>query len=404
MANGKPLSMTIDSDSRRRGPVSRSQPPGLRVLHLIDHMGAGGAQRLILDLAESHGTGIEMGIASLRNHCLPEAASRMEQAGVSYTALGFTRRNPSGIHRLWRLIRHWRPDIVHTHLEVSNTFSVIASLFQGDNRPLLVNHLHNDPCLQHSLPFRLAGWLLAPNFAAHIAPTGAIALSVTKAFGNRHQLMEIIPNGIDPAWLEHGPTRRTAALREGAQRVIGTIGRLVPQKSTRTLLQATPRLLAAEPSTRIIVVGDGPLMPELKAEARDLGIGESVSFLGFSADLVSIYSALDVFVLPSRYEGFPISLLEAMAMGTLVVATNVTGISDAVENGINGLLVPYDRPADLACAILQLFSDNHLSNTLRENARDRVRKRYTRDVFAARMESLYTRLCPDTAGVTPGTA
>ena len=396
--------MTIDSDRDRVGSVSRSRTPGLRVLHLIDHMGAGGAQRIVLDLAESRGAGIEMAIASLRSHCLPEAASRMDQAGVSYTALQLTRRNPLGISRLWRLIRRWQPDIVHSHLEVSNTLSVIASLFEGDTRPCLVNHLHNDPCLQHSAAYRLAGWLLAPHFDAHIVPTRTIAISVEKAFGKRHQSLEIIPNGIDPAWLEKGPTRRTAALRDGAKRVIGTIGRLVPQKSTRTLLQATPKLLAAEPSTRIIVVGDGPLMPELKAEASELGIEKSVSFLGYSGDLVSIYSALDVFVLPSRYEGFPISLLEAMAMGTPVVATNIIGNTDALENGKNGLLVPYDSPEDLASAILQLLSDDILRNALCENARKYVRECCTRDIFAARVESLYARLCAESAAATPGAA
>ena len=119
---------------------SRSPARELRVLHLIDHMGAGGAQRVVLDLAESRGPGIEMAIASLRSHCLPEAASRMDGAGVVYRGLGLTWRNPLGIYRVRRWFKEWRPDVVHSHLEVSNTVAVIASLFLGDVRPSLINH------------------------------------------------------------------------------------------------------------------------------------------------------------------------------------------------------------------------------------------------------------------------
>ena len=380
---------------------SRSPARGLRVLHLIDHMGAGGAQRVVLDLAESRGPGIEMAIASLRSHCLPEAASRMDGAGVVYRGLGLTRWNP-GIHRVRRWFREWRPDVVHSHLEVSNTVAVIASLFMGDTRPSLINHLHNDPHQKYSAGHRLAGRLLASHFDAHIVPSKTIAIAMEKAFGKRYRSMELIPYGINPAWLEKGPTPRTAALRGGAKHVIGTVGRLVAQKSTRSLLQAIPRLLAAEPSIRIIIVGDGPLMPELKAEGKRLGIEKAVNFLGFSDDLASIYSALDVFVLPSRYEGFPISLLEVMAMGTPVVATSVMGITDVVENGKNGLLVPYDSPGDLGDAILRLLSDDTLRKALCENAREFVRHGHTRDLMASRVESLYARLCSNTSAEVKG--
>jgi glycosyltransferase involved in cell wall biosynthesis len=396
--------MTDKGGDNPIGSGSCSHVRGLRVLHLIDHMGAGGAQRVVLDLAESRSPGVEMSIASLRSHCLPVAASRMAGAGVVYRGLGLTRRKPFGIHKVRRWFKEWRPDVVHSHLEVSNTYAVIASLFPGDTRPCLINHLHNDPHHQYSIAHRLAGRLLVSRFDAHIVPSKPIAIAMEKAFGKRYRSMEIIPYGIDSMWLKKGPTPRTAGLRGGAKHVIGTVGRLVPQKSTRSLLQATPRLLAAEPSTRIIIVGDGPLMPELKAECKSLGIEETVSFLGFSDDLESIYSALDVFVLPSWYEGFPISLLEVMAMGTPVVATSVIGITDLVEDGKNGLLVPYDSPGDLGSAILRLLSDDSLRHALCENAREIVRHGHTRDVLAARVESLYSRLCSHASTEAKGVA
>lgn len=366
--------------------------PSSRVLHLIDHMGSGGAQRVVLDLIEAGGTAVALAVGSLRSHCLAAAANRLVATDTPYFGLGLTRRRPLAIHRVRSLYRDWRPDVVHSHLEVSNTVAVVAGAMLGRDRPLMVNHQHNDPFQQLSVLHRMAGWLLAPRFEAHIVPSQTVAGAVQKAFGGRCHRLTVIPYGIDREWLDRGTTDRTVLLRGGARHVVGTVGRLVPQKSTRTLVEATPRLLAREPSTRVLIVGDGPLRSQLEALTRELGVAHAVDFLGYSDDLQSIYSALDVFVLPSKYEGFPISLLEVMAMGTPIVATRVTGITDVVSDGRSGLLVPFDDPEALGAAIWRVLSNDHLRGAMREEARQLVRREHTRDIAAARVEALYAEL------------
>jgi len=166
----------------------------------------------------------------------------------------------------------------------------------------------------------------------------------------------------------------------------------VPQKAIHVLLDATPALLHAEPATRVLVVGDGPLRGALEAQARRLGIAHAVEFAGYQEDVVSAYAAMDVFVLPSRDEGFGLVFLEAMAVGVPVIGTRVIGSEDAVEDGATGLLVPYaDAPA-LAQAVRRLLDDTELRCRLRDTAGERVRRSCSREQFAAQVEAVYREL------------
>ena len=142
----------------------------------------------------------------------------------------------------------------------------------------------------------------------------------------------------------------------------------------------------------MLVVGDGPLRHDLEAQARRLGIAHAVEFAGYQEDVVSAYAAMDVFVLPSRDEGFGLVFLEAMAVGVPVVGTRVIGSEDAVEDGTTGLLVPYaDAPA-LTRAVRRLLGDAELACRLRDTAAERVRRVSSREQFAAQVEGIYRGL------------
>ena len=364
----------------------------MRVVHLIDHMGAGGAQRVVLDLVEARDPALEAAVLSLRDACLPDARVRLEAAGASYLGIGLSARAPLALRRLRSSLAQLAPDVLHTHLEFSDTVGVLAALSLGRTRPRVVSHVHNDPAHQYRLAHRLAGRLLAGRTDAHIVASPSLAEAVRSAFANRPRRLEVIPYGIHPRGFDRPRDEQGAALRQGAKRVVGTIGRLARQKATHRLLRATPRLLEAEPSTRVLIVGDGPLRRQLEAESRALGVAEAVDFLGYQSDLSTVYAALDVFVLPSRYEGVPLALLEAMALGVPCVASRVAGIREVVEDGATGLLVDSADPAALAAAILRLFSDAGLRGALCDNARRLVLRDYTRERMVARIEALYREL------------
>jgi glycosyltransferase involved in cell wall biosynthesis len=367
----------------------------VKVLHVIDHMGLGGEQRVVQDLALMHGPDVVPAAWSLRSHQLPGVAERMAAAGVPYRTFGLSAANPFALSTLRRELREISPDVLHLHLEVSTLIGTLAALSLPAPRPVVVASVANDPYRQH-LVHRYAGRALAPAIDLHVTHSRGIRDSVRRAYAGRPRRVEVVSLGIDLHRFDRALASpdRVEDYRRGAGRVVGTLGRLVPQKAIHVLLDATPALLQEDPSTRVLVVGDGPLRGALEAQAQQLGIAHAVRFAGYQDDVVSAYAAMDVFVLPSRDEGFGLVFLEAMAVGVPVVGTRVVGSEDAVEDGVTGLLVPYaDAPA-LARAIQALLDDPELARRLKECAAERVRRLYTREQCAARVEALYREVLP----------
>lgn len=365
----------------------------MKVLHVIDHMGLGGEQRVVQDLAIMRGPDVAAEVWSLRSHELPGTAARMSVAGVPYHTLGFSYGNPRALAGFGRRLRDARPDVLHLHLEYSTLIGALAVRSLPAPRPILVASVANDPYRQRAF-HRWAGRQLAPSIDLHITHSRGIQDSVLRAYARRPRRVECVSLGIDLGRFARALARpeRVAAYRRGAGRVIGTIGRLVPQKAIHVLLDAAPALLQADPATRVLVVGDGPLRGALEAQARGLGIAHAVEFAGYQEDVVSAYAAMDVFVLPSRDEGFGLVFLEAMAVGVPVIGTRVIGSEDAVEDGTTGLLVPYGDAPALARAVRRLLDDGELRCRLRDTAAARVQRSASREQFAVQVEATYRGL------------
>lgn len=364
----------------------------MRVLHLIDHMGLGGEQRIVQDLVETHAPDMELTVWALRRRDLPGAPERLAAAGVPYRALGLTRGNPLGLVGFRSLVRRERPDLLHLHLEYSTLIGTAAALSLGAPRPLLVASVVNDPHRQ-ALIHRCGGRLLAPCIDLHLTISCSIRDAVLRAYGPRTGRVENVGPGIELSRFDGSSVDAgsVAGYRRSARRVVGTVARLATQKAIHVLLEATPLLLRDDPATRVLIVGDGPLRATLEDRARRLGISQAVTFAGYQEDVASAYAAMDVFVLPSRDEGYGLVFLEAMAMGVPVVGTRVVGTTDAVEDGVTGLLVPYaDAPA-LARAVLRILGDPELTRRLRGTAAERVRD-FSRERSTGRVEALYRDL------------
>jgi glycosyltransferase involved in cell wall biosynthesis len=371
----------------------------MRVLHLIDHLGAGGAQTSLVDLVEARGADVEPMVWSLSGRALAESHERLAHAGVRHEVLGLSPANPGAVGRFRRRLAESRPDVVHAHLEFSSTLGIAAVLWLGGGAPPIVVQLVND-LYARPLWARAAGRLLAGRVAGYVAVSPGVCRAAVRAYRGRVRRVAVIPPGIDLRRFDRARADPavTAGLRRGATRVVGTVGRLADQKALHVLLDAVPRLLAQDPGIRVLVVGDGPLRPALERRARRLGVGDAVVFTGHQADVVPAYAAMDVFVLPSRYEGFGIVFLEAMAMGVPVVGTRVVGIEDAVTDGATGLLVPYGDASALAAAVIRLCSDCALRERVCSEAVRKVTRDHGRDVMAARTESFYRELLNGGAG------
>jgi glycosyltransferase involved in cell wall biosynthesis len=173
--------------------------------------------------------------------------------------------------------------------------------------------------------------------------------------------VQVVPLGLElGALLDPAPPatnlRRALGL-EADDFVVGYVGRFVPIKDLPTLLEGFAAALARLPRLRLVLVGDGPLRQELADRAGRLGISRAIRFAGWRRDLPAVYASLDLVVLTSLNEGTPVALIEAMAAGRAVVATDVGGVADVVTDGHTGLLVPAGNPARLAEVLVRLASD-----------------------------------------------
>jgi glycosyltransferase involved in cell wall biosynthesis len=181
---------------------------------------------------------------------------------------------------------------------------------------------------------------------------------------------------------------RASAMPPRAGPLIGAVGRLEPQKGFDVLMRA----LRGVEGASLVLIGEGSERRPLEDLARRLGVDERVVWIGWSDDPRSYLSTCDVFAFPSRFEGFPLAVLEALLARSAVVATDVGSVTEAVRDGETGLLVPAEDPIALAAAIRGLLADEGLRRRLGERGRELVLERFTADHMARAFESLYEEL------------
>jgi glycosyltransferase involved in cell wall biosynthesis len=179
---------------------------------------------------------------------------------------------------------------------------------------------------------------------------------------------------------------------QDSELLIGAIGRLAPQKGFVHLIRAMPQVLAAVPNARLVLAGDGPLERELKDEAVECGVAERVQFLGFRRDILELLTAFDIFALPSLWEGLSISLIEALAAGKPIVATDIDGNREVIDNLETGLLVPPADAGAFAAALLRLLTDRSLAERLAVNARLSAESRFSMERMVEQNLAVYNRV------------
>jgi glycosyltransferase involved in cell wall biosynthesis len=229
------------------------------------------------------------------------------------------------------------------------------------------------------------------------------ALSAVDGF--RADRIEIVANGIDVT--RYGTHPDTGALRERlrldpSRRYVANVARFHPVKDHATLLRAFARVCTARADVDLLLVGDGPLRADLESMVGGFRIQDRVHFLGVRDDIPDILQAIDVFVLSSKSEAASITLLEAMASGTPVIATAVGGNPAIVRDGVDGVLTPRGDAAALAAAMLDLIRDRDTAREMGRSAARRVRERYSLDQTIERYHEIYADLCrPRTASRVP---
>jgi glycosyltransferase involved in cell wall biosynthesis len=361
--------------------------------------GAGGGpeKTILLGAARADGRRHAVTVCYVRNEgdAAYDIDVRAARLGVDYVEV--RQRGPFDLRVLAavrRLVRERGIQIVHAHDYKTDLLALVLARQVGVI-PLATahgwtGHTRRERWLYYPLDRRLLA-----RFPRLIAVSGQIRDELVRA-GAAPDQVQIILNGIDHIAFRRDPGRRHSArdrlgLADG-EWAIGAVGRLAPQKRFDILLEAFARLRQVHPQARLLVAGEGELRGDLTDAARWLGLADVCRFLGHVADIRAFHDGLDALAQSSDYEGTPNAVLEAMALETPVVATDVGGTAELIAHGVHGLLVPRRDPGALAAALEKTLADRPAAALRAAAARTRVEAELS---FAARMravEGIYDEL------------
>jgi GalNAc-alpha-(1->4)-GalNAc-alpha-(1->3)-diNAcBac-PP-undecaprenol alpha-1,4-N-acetyl-D-galactosaminyltransferase len=342
--------------------VSGARARPRRILLVIHSLTAGGAERVLSLLANAWAArGDHVTIATLSAggdrpfFALDPAVERLAlgidgNPGPLLSALGAAGRNVSRLRAIRRAIRAARPDVIMSFMNVTNVLTIVAA--RGTGVPVVATE-HIDPS-QDDIG---ALWTTLRRLTyPHVGRLAVLNERVLEYFPPHIRARSVVvPNPV----VAPGPAAAPPPSRApGAAKTLLAMGRMTGQKGFDLLLEAFARVAGRHPDWTLEIWGEGPLRDDLEAQARALGLGARVRLPGRTGDAYGVLAAADLYVLSSRFEGFPMVLCEAMASGLPVVSFDCrTGPREIVRDGVDGVLVPPGDVAALAAALDALMGD-----------------------------------------------
>jgi glycosyltransferase involved in cell wall biosynthesis len=357
---------------------------------LTHTLGVGGAEELLLNLvARLPRDRFESFVACFENPPGPIGAE-IAAVGVPVTPLGIVPgwRHPFSWFAIVRYLRRVRPQIVHTFMLPASLYGRLAALAAGV--PVIIGtevNIYERKQWHH----RIAERLLATRSACVVASAESVKRAYVRQLGIPADAVRVVYNAVnwDRLHSTAGAGEVRAALGIPADRLlVGVVATLQDKKGHSVLFDAFARTAGLE-NAWLLVVGDGPLRSTLEQYATSVGIHDRVTFCGTRRDLGNLLPAMDVFALPSLWEGLPLALILAMGAGRPVVATRLAGIPEVVSDGETGLLVPPGDAPALGSAIARLCADAVLRARLGAAARGAVRERFGADTYTEAVSGLY---------------
>jgi glycosyltransferase involved in cell wall biosynthesis len=369
----------------------------LNVLQICDHLGwegsrMHGVKRLFAWMIPRFDRDrFDVSLVSLRRRDLSEET--LDSYGVDITYLHKSKFDPSTLPALLKVIDRKGIDVLHLHGYGATTFGRLAAAMRG-----IPAILHEHANLTRTPWFqKIADRALEPATDIAIAVSQSTADFVINARLVPARKVRVVYLGVplDEFSRARGPEEIAAARAElgigDGEIAVGTVTRLHDSKGNSYLVDAATRVLAARPRTRFFLAGEGPLRPALEQQARGLGLGDRFVFVGFVKDVARTLSAFDLSVFPSLWEGTPLTVFEALAMGKPIVATDADGLLDVLTDRRDALIVPRRDAAALADRIVYAIDRPEERASLGAAARV-TGQRYDIAAFVRKMERLYTIL------------
>lgn len=361
-----------------------------RVLHVEQPFDAG-VPRVVAQLVRDQiARGYEVAVAAPRGGQLWD---EIEGTGATSTVWDATRSPGPG---LWSEVRALReiladtaPDLVHLHSAKAGLIGRLA--LRGQIPTVFQPHAWSFEAVGGTYRYLTERWeRLASRWTNVVVCVSEAEAAIGKAAGIGGEFA-VVPNGLDldvwpPPTLEERSAARSELGFGGDERHVVCVGRLSQQKGQDVLLEAWARVDAAVPNARLHLVGDGPMRAELQEAA-----GPGIAFAGHRTDVRTWLVAADVVVIPSRWEGMSLAMLEAMACARPIVATVVAGAEEALGRGA-GILVPPEDPHVLSDALIAVLSDLREHEEIGRRARTRIERTHDERVVAAKIAGLYERL------------
>ncbi|HVP36426.1 MAG TPA: glycosyltransferase family 4 protein [Terriglobales bacterium] len=363
-----------------------------KILHLNTTSSIGGAEQMIIDLAEQTSLDkFRTYVSVLREG---ELLSELRRRHVKFIWLKESTRvyDYKFLRNIVELIRQNRIDLIHSHTWGTDFYGYWGSKISGIP---MISTIHDRYYIFEKWTRRLSYRLFINHIKKIVAVSKDIKGLLIDELKISSQKVRLIYNGINT--LKFQTVENLDMIRDELDLgrhdlVIGNVGNLREVKDHRTLITAFSKIVPLFPRSKLLIVGEGKLKPDLKKLCEELGLGERVLFLGHREDVPFILSLLDVFILPSVSEGCSLSLLEAMAAGKAVVATNVGGNPELVLNGKTGILVPPSQPDQLAEKMIHLLSNEDLRKKMGAEGRKRVKQKFSRESMVKNYEELYSRI------------
>ncbi len=362
----------------------------LKVMQITHDLAIGGLQTVVLNICRAiDRQRFDVSVLCLRRG--GELVAEVERLGVEVVLLP---KKAAGVDywaflKVARILRERRIDVIHTHNTQPLVDGTLGAMLAGVRTIVHTDHARKYPDKRR---YMFAEWVLS-HFVSRIAAVSeATAEDLVKYERVSRRKIVTIPNGVDLA----GAT--VSRDRESMKRSLGIGGkgpvlglgvRLSRQKGITYLLQAMPEVVRRYPDAVLVIAGEGECAPDLKQEAAALGLDGHTLFLGKRLDMPDVLTALDLYVLPSVWEGLPMVLLEAMAAGCPVIATDVGGVGTVLGHGECGSLVEPSNPPALAREILRVLGDESLRRRYSASARARVERRFTTSAMTRKYERLY---------------
>jgi glycosyltransferase involved in cell wall biosynthesis len=360
------------------------------VLHLISSGGYYGAENMLVTLVRAlKALGVESVIAAFRNTQKPhlEILNSAAREKVPVEPISCNGRiDLSTVRGIRECLGRYGARILHTHGYKADIYGY-AAVGCGPTPIIATCHNWTNDTRLVQLYGRCDRWILR-RFPAVVAVSNTVA-TLLRRTGIRAGVIEVVPNGIDVDRFGVDPERLVSTRPKGL--VVGTAGRLVPQKGLLDIVAIAPALLAKFPDTQFFVAGDGPQRAELEVAVRAKGVADAFVFAGTCKDMARVYKAMDIFVLPSLNEAMPMTILEAMAARLPIAATRVGGIPEIVDDDCGRLFSAGDQ-AGLIAAVSDLLSDAQKRLRMGTAGRARIERQFSSSAMARQYIRIYERL------------